>query len=177
MARERDDPAIGVSLPWRAWKYRHDPSDAVLRGQCRGCLNRCGHHTRRGLHIERTGLTGFTGFTGLIWLIWLIERQQAAGGAAGATGELRCGGHLLHAAADRGRGRRSAAPAARNRRPWRDRGAARLAETQLNRPQVTDLRRDVAAFDQMFDLPAPGMKVVSTFAGPADPWQARAGTL
>jgi subtilase family serine protease len=47
-----------------------------------------------------------------------------------------------------------------------------LAETQLNPPQVTDLRQDFAAFDHMFHLPAPRLKVVSTFAGPADPWLA-----
>jgi subtilase family serine protease len=47
-----------------------------------------------------------------------------------------------------------------------------LAETQLNPPQVTDLRQDFAAFDRLFHLPAPRLKVVSTFAGPANPWLA-----
>jgi subtilase family serine protease len=47
-----------------------------------------------------------------------------------------------------------------------------LAETQLNPPQVTDLRRDFAAYDRLFRLPAPRLKVVSTFRGPADPWLA-----
>jgi subtilase family serine protease len=47
-----------------------------------------------------------------------------------------------------------------------------LAETQLNPPQVTDLRRDFAAYDRLFHLPAPRLKVVSTFPGPAHPWLA-----
>jgi subtilase family serine protease len=47
-----------------------------------------------------------------------------------------------------------------------------LAETQLNPPQVTDLRQDFAAYDRMFHLPTPHLKVVSTFPGPADPWLA-----
>jgi subtilase family serine protease len=49
-----------------------------------------------------------------------------------------------------------------------------LAETRLNPPEVTDLRRDLAAFDRLFHLPAPRLKVVSTFAGPTDPWLAYA---
>ena len=47
-----------------------------------------------------------------------------------------------------------------------------LAETQLSPPQVTDLRQDFAAFDHLFHLPAPRLRVVSTFAGPKDPWLA-----
>jgi len=47
-----------------------------------------------------------------------------------------------------------------------------LAETQLNPPVVTDLRQDFAAYDRLFHLPAPRLKVVSTFAGPAHPWLA-----
>jgi subtilase family serine protease len=47
-----------------------------------------------------------------------------------------------------------------------------LAETQLNPPQVTDLRRDFAAYDRLFRLPAPRLKVVSTFPGSAHPWLA-----
>jgi subtilase family serine protease len=47
-----------------------------------------------------------------------------------------------------------------------------LAESQLSPPQVTDLRRDFAAFDRLFHLPAPRLRVVSTFAGPKDPWLA-----
>jgi subtilase family serine protease len=47
-----------------------------------------------------------------------------------------------------------------------------LAETQLSPPQVTDLRRDFSAFDHLFHLPAPRLRVVSTFAGPKDPWLA-----
>ena len=47
-----------------------------------------------------------------------------------------------------------------------------LAETQLNPPQVTDLRQDFAAYDRLFHLPAPRLKVVSTFPGPAHPWLA-----
>jgi subtilase family serine protease len=47
-----------------------------------------------------------------------------------------------------------------------------LAETQLNPPLVTDLRQDFAAYDRLFDLPAPRLNVVSTFPGPAHPWLA-----
>src|SRR5450755_3082890 len=47
-----------------------------------------------------------------------------------------------------------------------------LAETQLNPPLVTDLRQDFAAFDRLYHLPAPRLKVVSTFPGPAHPWLA-----
>jgi subtilase family serine protease len=47
-----------------------------------------------------------------------------------------------------------------------------LAETQLNPPRVTDLRKDFAAFDRLFHLPAPRLKVMSTFPGPAHPWLA-----
>jgi subtilase family serine protease len=37
---------------------------------------------------------------------------------------------------------------------------------------ISDLRQDIADFDHVFGLPAPRLKVVSTFAGPADPWLA-----
>ncbi|HET9971595.1 MAG TPA: S53 family peptidase [Streptosporangiaceae bacterium] len=37
---------------------------------------------------------------------------------------------------------------------------------------ITDLRQDFAAFDRLFGLPVPRLKVVSTFSGPADPWLA-----
>ena len=47
-----------------------------------------------------------------------------------------------------------------------------LAETQLNPPEVTDLRQDFAAYDRLFHLPAPRLKVVSTFPGPTHPWLA-----
>jgi subtilase family serine protease len=47
-----------------------------------------------------------------------------------------------------------------------------LAETQLNPPQVTDLRQDFAAYDRLFHLPAPRLKVVSTFPGATHPWLA-----
>jgi subtilase family serine protease len=47
-----------------------------------------------------------------------------------------------------------------------------LAETQLNPPQVTDLRQDFAAYDRLFQLPTPRLKVVSTFPGPVHPWLA-----
>jgi subtilase family serine protease len=46
-----------------------------------------------------------------------------------------------------------------------------LAESQIS-SQVTDLRRDFAAFDRLFHLPAPSLKVVSTFPRPAHPWLA-----
>jgi subtilase family serine protease len=47
-----------------------------------------------------------------------------------------------------------------------------LAESQLSPPLVTDLRQDFAAFDRLFHLPAPRLKVVSTFPRPAHPWLA-----
>lgn len=47
-----------------------------------------------------------------------------------------------------------------------------LAQSQLSPPRVTDLRQDLAVFDRLFHLPAPHLKVVSTFAGPKDPWLA-----
>jgi subtilase family serine protease len=46
-----------------------------------------------------------------------------------------------------------------------------LAESHLS-PEVSNLRQDFAAFDRVFDLPTPVLKVVSTFAGPKDPWLA-----
>jgi subtilase family serine protease len=45
-----------------------------------------------------------------------------------------------------------------------------LAESQLSPPRVTDLRQDFIAFDRLFHLPAPSLKVVSTFPRPAHPW-------
>ena len=47
-----------------------------------------------------------------------------------------------------------------------------LAEPRLSPPLVTDLRQDFAAYDRLFHLPAPRLKVVSTFPGPAHPWLA-----
>src|SRR6266436_3558474 len=47
-----------------------------------------------------------------------------------------------------------------------------LAESQLNPPDVTDLRRDMAAFDSLFHLPAARMRVVTTLAGARSPWLA-----
>jgi subtilase family serine protease len=47
-----------------------------------------------------------------------------------------------------------------------------LAETALDPPRVTDLRQDLAAYDRLFHLPAPRLKVVSTFPGPVHPWLA-----
>src|SRR5207344_1319930 len=35
-----------------------------------------------------------------------------------------------------------------------------------------DLRQDFASFDRLFGLPAPRLRVVSTFPGPASPWLA-----
>lgn len=46
-----------------------------------------------------------------------------------------------------------------------------LAESQLS-PEVSDLRKDLAAFDRLFQLPAPKLRFVSTFAGPKTPWLA-----
>jgi subtilase family serine protease len=45
-----------------------------------------------------------------------------------------------------------------------------LAETQADPPAVSDLRQDMADFDQLFGLPAPRMKVVTSLAGTASPW-------
>ena len=45
-----------------------------------------------------------------------------------------------------------------------------LAESQLSPPRVSDLRRDFAAFDHLFHLPAPSLRVVSTFPDPSHPW-------
>src|SRR6516162_7831647 len=47
-----------------------------------------------------------------------------------------------------------------------------LAESRLSPPLVTDVRQDLADFDRVFHLPAPRRGVVSTFAGPRDPWLA-----
>ena len=41
-------------------------------------------------------------------------------------------------------------------------------------PATTDIRKDLAAFDRMFRLPAAGIQVVTTLAGSASPWQASA---
>ena len=47
-----------------------------------------------------------------------------------------------------------------------------LAESQLNPPQVSDLRQDMAAYDRRFRLPTPRMRVVATLAGASSPWLA-----
>jgi subtilase family serine protease len=47
-----------------------------------------------------------------------------------------------------------------------------LAETHLDPPLVTDLRQDMAGFDDMFRLPAARMRVVTTLAGASSPWLA-----
>jgi subtilase family serine protease len=47
-----------------------------------------------------------------------------------------------------------------------------LAQSQLWPPEVTDLRRDFAAFDRRFQLAAPRLRFVSTFSGPSEPWLA-----
>ena len=39
-------------------------------------------------------------------------------------------------------------------------------------PATTDIRKDLAAFDRMFRLPAARIQVVTTLAGSASPWQA-----
>jgi subtilase family serine protease len=41
-------------------------------------------------------------------------------------------------------------------------------------PATTDIRRDLAAFDRMFRLPAARIKVIPTLAGSASPWQGSA---
>jgi subtilase family serine protease len=66
-------------------------------------------------------------------------------------------------------------------KPLRDRGIngrgetvvlPELAESRLNPPRVTDMRQDMAAFDNMFHLPAARMRVVTTLAGAGSPWLA-----
>jgi subtilase family serine protease len=47
-----------------------------------------------------------------------------------------------------------------------------LAESQLNPPDVTDMRQDMAAFDSLFHLPAARMRVVTALAGARSPWLA-----
>jgi subtilase family serine protease len=47
-----------------------------------------------------------------------------------------------------------------------------LAESQLNPPQITDLRQDMAAYASLFGLPAARMRVVTTLAGGSSPWLA-----
>jgi subtilase family serine protease len=47
-----------------------------------------------------------------------------------------------------------------------------LAESRLDPPVVTDLRQDMAAYDDMFGLPAAQMQVVTTLAGAGSPWLA-----
>jgi subtilase family serine protease len=47
-----------------------------------------------------------------------------------------------------------------------------LAESQLDPPSVTDLREDIADFDDLFHLPAARMRVVTTLAGAKTPWLA-----
>jgi subtilase family serine protease len=47
-----------------------------------------------------------------------------------------------------------------------------LAESRLSPPLVTDMRQDMAAFDNMFHLPAARMRVVNTLAGAGSPWLA-----
>jgi subtilase family serine protease len=47
-----------------------------------------------------------------------------------------------------------------------------LAESQLDPPRVTDLRDDMAGFDDLFHLPAAHMRVVTTLAGAGSPWLA-----
>ena len=41
-------------------------------------------------------------------------------------------------------------------------------------PATTDIRKDLAAFDSMFRLPAVRIQIVTTLAGSASPWQASA---
>jgi len=49
-----------------------------------------------------------------------------------------------------------------------------LAESQQSPPPggLSDLRQDFASFDRLFGMPAPRLRVVSTFPGPASPWLA-----
>lgn len=47
-----------------------------------------------------------------------------------------------------------------------------LAESRLDPPLVTNLRRDMGAFDHVFHLPAARMRVVTSLAGAGSPWLA-----
>jgi subtilase family serine protease len=47
-----------------------------------------------------------------------------------------------------------------------------LAERQPDPPLVTDLRQDMAGYDELFHLPAARMRVVTTLAGARSPWLA-----
>jgi subtilase family serine protease len=47
-----------------------------------------------------------------------------------------------------------------------------LAEARLDPPLVTDLRQDMAAYDDQFHLPAAQMRIVTTLAGASSPWLA-----
>jgi subtilase family serine protease len=47
-----------------------------------------------------------------------------------------------------------------------------LAESRLHPPLVTNMRQDMAAFDNLFHLPAARMRVVTTLAGARSPWLA-----
>jgi len=47
-----------------------------------------------------------------------------------------------------------------------------LAETRLDPPLVTDLRSDMAGYDNLFHLPAARMRVVTTLAVTKSPWLA-----
>ena len=47
-----------------------------------------------------------------------------------------------------------------------------LAESRLDPPLVTDLRQDMAGFDELFHLPTARMRVVTTLAGANSPWLA-----
>jgi subtilase family serine protease len=47
-----------------------------------------------------------------------------------------------------------------------------LTETRLDPPLVTDLRSDMAGYDNLFHLPAARMRVVTTLAGTKSPWLA-----
>lgn len=47
-----------------------------------------------------------------------------------------------------------------------------LAESTLDPPLVSDMRQDMARFDSLFHLPAPRMRVVSSFPGSVSPWLA-----
>jgi subtilase family serine protease len=47
-----------------------------------------------------------------------------------------------------------------------------LAETRLDPPLVTDLRKDMAGYDDMFHLPTARMRVVTALASVSSPWLA-----
>jgi hypothetical protein len=54
-------------------------------------------------------------------------------------------------------------------RPW---CCPSLPSRRCPRPQVSDIRQDLARFDSLFGLPTARLRVVTSLAGPVSPWLA-----